>query len=154
LRGSHGVCEPASPSPRGCLGPCETVRAERVGGGGYGPPMRTAVVSASGVRISVDAPDRRRERMRGLIGRDSDRGLLLTVTRSVHTFGMRRAIDAVLLAPDGSVIDVVRLPPRRILLPRRRVRHVLELYRSPFRPGDRLTIEFVRQDSHRAPRSP
>jgi uncharacterized membrane protein (UPF0127 family) len=116
--------------------------------------MRTAVVSASGVRISVDAPDRRRERMRGLIGRDSDRGLLLTVTRSVHTFGMRRAIDAVLLAPDGSVIDVVRLPPRRILLPRRRVRHVLELYRSPFRPGDRLTIEFVRQDSHRAPRSP
>jgi uncharacterized protein len=40
---------------------------------------------------------------------------------------MRFAIDAVLLDRDDRVVEVVRLPPGRILLPRPRVRHILEV---------------------------
>src|SRR5436190_20293849 len=75
-------------------------------------------------------PETRRERARGLLGRsglDPDEGLLLEHTRSVHTFGMRFAIDAVLLDRDHRVIGVVRLSPNRVLLPRPHVRAVLEV---------------------------
>ena len=63
--------------------------------------------------FTVDVPETLRERARGLMGRDAlapDEGLLLRRCRSVHTFGMRFTIE-----------------PGRILLPRRRVRHVLEV---------------------------
>ena len=72
----------------------------------------------------------RRERARGLLGRsglEPDEGLLLEHTRSVHTFGMRFSIDAVLLDRDDRVIGVVRLSPNRVLLPRPHVRAVLEV---------------------------
>lgn len=88
------------------------VRQERVG------PFRALV------------PQTRHERARGLLGRraiGSDEGLLLRRCRSVHTFGMRFAIDAVLLDRTWRVIGVVRLVPGRVLLPRPRVRHVLEV---------------------------
>jgi uncharacterized membrane protein (UPF0127 family) len=103
--------------------------------------MRPGLVSSGSIRVAIDLPETRPERMRGLVGRASGRGLLLRRTRSVHTFGMRRPIDAVLLDGDDVVVAVVALAPRRILLPRRRVRHVLELFGSPFRAGDVLTIE-------------
>ena len=80
--------------------------------------------------------------MRGLLGRNKlgpDEALLLERTRSVHTFGMRFEIDAALLDRDFVVRAVVRMPPRRVLLPRRGVRHVLELVGgADVRPGDRL----------------
>jgi uncharacterized membrane protein (UPF0127 family) len=46
--------------------------------------------------------------------------------RSVHTFGMRFTIDVVLL--DGSMrpLDVITMRPGRLLLPRPRVRNILE----------------------------
>jgi uncharacterized membrane protein (UPF0127 family) len=80
--------------------------------------------------------------MRGLLGRtglDPEEGLLLERTRSVHTFGMRFAIAAALLDGSRVVRALVRLPPRRVLLPRRGVRHVLELaVGADVRTGDRL----------------
>lgn len=81
--------------------------------------------------------------MRGLLGRDGlDPGeaLLLQGTRSVHTFGMRFPIAVALLDRDGVVVlHVVRMRPRRVLLPRSRVRHVLELAEGiDLQPGDRL----------------
>src|SRR6476661_4036737 len=75
-------------------------------------------------------PETRRERARGLLGRsglEPDEGFLLEHTRSVHTFGMRFPIDAVLLDRDDRVIAVVRLSPNRVLLPRAHVRSVLEV---------------------------
>ncbi len=102
--------------------------------------MRRAIVTDGSSRIEVGLAVSVGERMRGLIGGPPGRGLLLPRTRSVHTFGMRRAIDAVLLARDLRVLAVVPLAPRRVLLPRRGVRHVLELDRSPFEPGCRLAI--------------
>jgi uncharacterized membrane protein (UPF0127 family) len=75
-------------------------------------------------------PETRRERARGLLGRsglEPNEGLLLEHTRSVHTFGMRFSIDAVLLDRDDRVIGVVRLSPNRVLLPRPHVSAVLEV---------------------------
>lgn len=40
---------------------------------------------------------------------------------------MRSAIDVALLARDLRVLRVIRMRPGRLLLPRSRVRHVLEL---------------------------
>ncbi len=42
-------------------------------------------------------------------------GLLLPATRSIHTFGMRWALDLVWLDRDGCVVRVDRaVPPRRV----------------------------------------
>jgi uncharacterized membrane protein (UPF0127 family) len=78
----------------------------------------------------VEVPETGRERARGLMGRDAlapHQGLLLRRCRSIHTFGMRFAIDAVLLDRDDRVLMIVRMPPWRVLLPRPRVRHILEV---------------------------
>ena len=96
---------------------------------------------AGGERVPVDVAEGMLERTRGLIGSGAERGLLLGRTRSVHTFGMRVPIDAVLLDADSRVVDVVRLRPGRVLLPRRGVRSVLELRRSPFGIGDVVRFE-------------
>jgi len=54
-------------------------------------------------------------------------GLMLPRTRSVHTFGMRFALDLVWLAADGRVVRIdVGVPPRR-LRSCRRARAVVEL---------------------------
>ena len=102
--------------------------------------MRAFLVG--GLRLRVLVPTTRRERMRGLLGTgrlSPTEGLLLERTRSVHTFGMRFPIAAVLLDRSLTVLAVHRMPPRRLLLPRRRVRHVLECHvDTPLRTGDRL----------------
>ena len=77
----------------------------------------------------IEIPQTRRERTRGLLGRShlpTGHALLLQRARSVHTFGMSFAIETVLLDATLRVVQVVRMPPGRLLLPRPRVRHVLE----------------------------
>jgi uncharacterized membrane protein (UPF0127 family) len=102
--------------------------------------VRETTVDDGSREIPIVVAEGAIERMRGLLGSSERRGLLLPRTRSVHTFGMHRPIDAVLLDRELRVIGVVRLAPRRVLLPRRRVRHILEVDRSPFTAGDRLRI--------------
>ncbi|MGZ4108884.1 MAG: DUF192 domain-containing protein [Actinomycetota bacterium] len=103
--------------------------------------MRACVAVSGARRVPVDVAETAVERLRGLIGARPPRGMLLRRTRSVHTIGMRASIDAVLLDARGEVVDVVRLAPGRLLLPRRRVRAVLELWESPFVPGDMVRFE-------------
>ena len=94
--------------------------------------------------LVVWIPETLRERARGLLGRSElqpNEGLLLERSRSVHTFGMRFPIDAVLLDRDDRVIGVVRLSPNRVLLPRAHVRAVLEVAAGEgqaFTPGARV----------------
>ena len=58
------------------------------------------------------------ERMRGLLGRpplQTGEGLLIAPCPSVHTFGMRYALDLVYLDPTGQVLKLVRgLKPWRM----------------------------------------
>jgi uncharacterized membrane protein (UPF0127 family) len=60
----------------------------------------------------------RRARLLGLAFLDraeADEGLLIPRCRSVHTFGMRFALDLIFLAADGRVVEVRReVPPRRL----------------------------------------
>lgn len=57
----------------------------------------------------------RRARSRGLLGRDGvDGALWLPGVRSVHTVGMRFAIDVAWIDRSGRVLRVRTLPPGRI----------------------------------------
>ena len=82
--------------------------------------------------------------MRGWRGRSAvgpDDVLLLDRTRSIHTFGMRLPISVVLLDRELVVRSVRPVRPRRLLLPRPRIRHILECAEGvDLRPGDRLRI--------------
>jgi uncharacterized protein len=130
--------------PRGTVGPARPSARIRSRGGVRVPDtvlaVREATVTNGTDQVPIGVAETPAERMRGLIGSSAVRGLLLPGARSVHTFGMRTSIDVVLLDRDLAVLEVVRLVPRRFLRPRLRVRHVLELGRSPFRRGDRLKI--------------
>ena len=106
--------------------------------------MRTVrlLVEPAGDRLLVEVPTSRRERMRGLLGRADPppgRGLLLERARSVHTFGMRRTIRVALLDHRFAVLAVRLVRPGRLVLPRPRVRHVLECSATTvLRQGDLL----------------
>ncbi len=67
------------------------------------------------------------ERMRGLLGpRARGRPVLLERCRSIHTFGMRYAIDVALVAADGRVLQSVRGLARGCLLASEGASYVLE----------------------------
>lgn len=67
----------------------------------------------------------------GLMRRTSVReteGVLFPRCNSIHTFFMRFPIDVILLSHDGSILHIVEnLKPWRLVLPRRGVRHVIEV---------------------------
>ena len=81
--------------------------------------------------------------MRGLRGRDSlgsTDALLIRGATSVHTFGMRFPITIAWLDDELRVVGIRRVPPRRLTLPRRRARHVMECADgAKLQVGDRLT---------------
>lgn len=79
------------------------------------------------VIVPVEIARSYRARARGLLGRDRIGGaMLLTPAGSVHTFGMRMAIDVAYLDRRFRVISVRTMRPGRLGLPRVRSRHVLE----------------------------
>jgi hypothetical protein len=97
----------------------------------------------------VEVPTGLRERMRGLRRRDRlepCRAFLIPRTRSIHTFGMRFAITLALLDARLSVVTVLTVGPARIVMPRPRVRHVLECgLGADLRPHDVLRLACVGQ---------
>ena len=74
-----------------------------------------AIVLTDGLVVHVAAGPF--ARLRGLAGLDDlpgEHGLLLPRTRSVHTLGMRFALDLVWLGRDGAVVEVEEgVAPRR-----------------------------------------
>jgi hypothetical protein len=70
--------------------------------------------------LTVIAAQTHKSRRRGLSKLDAlpaTHGLHIPQTPSVHTFGMRFALDLIWLAKDGSVVRVDRdVPPRRMRL--------------------------------------
>jgi uncharacterized membrane protein (UPF0127 family) len=88
-------------------------------------------------------------RMVGLLAHSSlpmGEGLLLAPAWSIHTWGMRFAIDVVFLDEDGVVLRVFpALPPWRLVSGTRKAHTVLEfgagtLARLPVSVGERLSI--------------
>ncbi len=98
------------------------------------------------VLASAEVADALAARTRGLLGRDGFEGaLVLPRTRSVHSLGMRFALDVAFCDHDLVVLDVVRLPPWRLTRPRRGGRAVVEAEAGAFerwglRVGDRLDV--------------
>jgi len=98
------------------------------------------------VLASLETAVGRRDRARGLLGRDSlDGVLVLPTTRSVHTFGMRFTIDVAICDPDLTVRRVLTLRPGRITRPELRPTTVVEAPEGALglwgvRPGDQLAI--------------
>ncbi|MBP3884693.1 MAG: hypothetical protein J6D54_07135 [Olsenella sp.] len=86
-------------------------------------------------------------RMHGLLGpRARGRPVLLERCRSIHTFGMRYAIDVALVAADGRVLQSVRGLGRGCLLACEQASYVLErpAARSPWPvEGERLVLVAV-----------
>lgn len=75
------------------------------------------------VEVAASGPARRK----GLLERDGlDGAILLTPAASVHTIGMRFAIDVAFLDRELRVLRVLTMVPGRLGLPRLRARHVVE----------------------------
>ncbi|MFI9120153.1 DUF192 domain-containing protein [Streptomyces bikiniensis] len=85
------------------------------------------VVPGEPAEVPLEVAASYRARRRGLLGRDGVAGALLIVrTNSVHTFGMRFAIDVAYLDRSFRVLSVVTMRPGRLGMVRPRARHVLE----------------------------
>ncbi|MHB1711815.1 MAG: DUF192 domain-containing protein [Acidimicrobiales bacterium] len=86
------------------------------------------------------------QRCKGLLGRASyDGAMVFHRTRSVHTVGMRFAIDVAFCDKEMVVVAMTTLAPWRMSLPRRRVRSVIEAQAGAFerwglRVGDQLEL--------------
>ena len=98
------------------------------------------------VLATLEIAQSRRDRRRGLLGRDGiDGALLLSPAKSVHTFGMRFPIDVAHLDADGVVLRVTTMRPTRIGSFVFRSRSVIETEAGAFArwgvsEGDRLEI--------------
>jgi len=85
-------------------------------------------------------------RSRGLLGREGiDGAILLRPARSVHSLGMRFAIDVAFCDPDLTVLRTVRMRPGRVTRPSLRRGCVIEAESGAFdrwrlRPGDTLEV--------------
>ncbi|WP_329621409.1 DUF192 domain-containing protein [Streptomyces sp. NBC_01255] len=87
----------------------------------------TGTLTVSELEVALEVAASYRARRRGLLGRDGIAGaLLITRTNSVHTFGMRFAIDVAYLDRSLRVLSVVTMRPGRLGMVRPRGRHVLE----------------------------
>lgn len=91
------------------------------------------LVSAGRVLASAQVADGFSQRARGLIGRQGiDGALLIERCRSVHTIGMRFAIDVAYLDAAGTVLKIEHLRPYRVGMPVRRAVSVVEAEAGAF----------------------
>ncbi len=98
------------------------------------------------VLAALEVADTFRERTRGLLGREGiDGALLLRPARSVHSFGMRFALDVAFCDADMVVVRVLGLEPERLARPCLRSRCIVEARAGAFerwhlRVGDQLEV--------------
>ena len=104
------------------------------------------LVSGGHVLASAERADDHRSRARGLLGRSSLEGaLVLSKCRSVHTVGMRFAIDVAYLDADGVVLKVAHMHRNRIGMPIWKATTVVEAQAGAFerwglRVGDQVEL--------------
>lgn len=106
----------------------------------------TWLVRDGEVLASCEVADTHRSRSKGLLGRDSIEGvILLTKAKSIHTFGMRFAIDVAHVDREMRVCRVATVVPNRLGMPVWRAHGVIEAMAGTFahwnlRAGDQLEI--------------
>ena len=99
------------------------------------------------VLATLEVAGSTRARGRGLLGRDGIEGaILLQPAKSVHTFGMRFAIDVAFVDGEMHVVKIVTMKPWRLGLPVRKARGVIEAEAGAFGSwaltvGDQLEIK-------------
>lgn len=104
------------------------------------------------VLASLVVPRSRKERAKGLLGRESfDGAMLLAPVRSVHTIGMAFDIDVAVLDEDHRVLKVMTLKKQRVSMPIRGGVAVLEAAAGTFRewnlqPGDELEVRHTNDE--------
>jgi uncharacterized membrane protein (UPF0127 family) len=81
------------------------------------------------------------ERFRGLRGQPDDARILFE-TSSIHTIGMTRPINLVMISPDRRVIRVQTLGPNRIVR-ERGARFILELPKGAEVPSEGAHVEVI-----------
>jgi uncharacterized membrane protein (UPF0127 family) len=98
------------------------------------------------VLASIEVAGGRAAKARGLLGRDGIDGVLvLDGVRSVHTIGMRFAIDVAFCDRDGLVLRSVTVPRWRVTRPVPRAARVIEAEAGAFSRwgvavGDRIEL--------------
>lgn len=98
------------------------------------------------VLASAEVADTRRERRRGLLGRDSMEGaLVIEPCRWIHTIGMKFPIDVAYLDADGVVLKTLHMHPFRLGIPVWEARTVIEAQAGAFarwglRVGDEIEV--------------
>lgn len=91
------------------------------------------LVSGGHVLASAERADDHRSRARGLLGRRGVEGaLVLSKCRSVHTIGMKFAIDVAFLDANGFVLKVAHMHRNRIGIPVWRATTVVEAEAGAF----------------------
>ncbi|MFD3514208.1 DUF192 domain-containing protein [Streptomyces sp. NPDC058657] len=104
--------------------------------------------AGSAVWFPVEIAASPRTRARGLLGRTGIAGaMLLTPARSVHSLGMRFALDVAYLDRELRVLGVHTMAPHRLALPRPGARHVLEAEAGSWagwgvRPGVTMHVKY------------
>lgn len=86
-------------------------------------------------------------RFLGLMGKKSiaeDQAVCFPRCDSIHTFFMRFPIDVILVGKEGEVVEVVEaMKPWRLMLPRKKVKHVIEMQahlskKLGIQPGEKI----------------
>jgi uncharacterized protein len=91
------------------------------------------LVTDGRVLASAEVIQGRRDRTRGLLGRDGQEGaMVLSPCRWIHTMGMRFALDVAYLDENGTVLKTVRMNPNRFALPVAKARTVVEAEAGAF----------------------
>ena len=109
------------------------------------------------VLASLEVASTRPERRRGLLGRSSLEGaLLIERARSVHSLGMRFAIDVAFCDEDLVVLKTMRVVPQRVTAPVLRAHQVIEAQAGAFAHwglcvGDRLEVSGTHPDEATSP---
>ncbi len=100
-------------------------------------PIQGWLVREGQVLASLEIPVSRRDRARGLLGRDSfDGAMLIRRARSVHTLGMTFNIDVALLDEDNVVIKTLQVRRHRVTGPIWRAKSVVEAEAGCFNTWD------------------
>lgn len=128
---------------------------ERIGGAEKASRHEPQALLVDGRPVgTVEVASGFRERSRGLLGRDGiDGALVLEPAMSIHTFGMRFALDVAFCDRKRRVIAVREMRPWRLTRPRFRCRSVLEAQSGSFAEwslvaGSVLSLAPVEIDGH------